>query len=495
MALIIEINGYKAVGKSTLISGLRKRFPDAIFREGFRKIKMGFNLENENEYYENERFYIQREIEEIRSYQKTNKLVILLRGPEECVFFAEKSPELKFNKKWDVNKHLGTELKKLKELHADGILWLEADEEILQLRKEKDKTKPRNNMEKWNKTWRPHLKNYIMSFPYTEQLNTNYMSAVDVLEWTVDWINEKLDKQRDLKVPDRLYIETTNLCNASCRMCPHSKITRELLTMSDNVFAALLEDLKKMNLGSTTIFMHKEGEPLLDNKIFERINKIASYTNCKKIAINTNAFLLSENKAKEMLKSPVNIVYISLDGFTKKSYEYLRTGLKYDVVFQNVKRFLELKQEVNSKQRVILQMIKYSENSNEVDDYMDFWKQYDCEIFIKEMHSYLDGGMSSITDRLLQEQNTSCTDPFNMLVVYADGSVGCCCWDYNNEINLGNIKDTTLLNIFNGEKLRYIQKLHSKLDCYNISPCNRCMRVFGMDSIKGISNGENINIQ
>ena len=334
-----------------------------------------------------------------------------------------------------------------------------------------------------------------MSLSYAEELNTNHMTASDVLDWAVNWIYSKLDKKKELKIPERLYIETTNHCNASCKMCPHSNMTRSLLTMSDKVFHTILEELKNIDLKSTIIFLHKEGEPLLDNKIVERINLIGTLTNCKEIAINTNASLLSEVKANELLKSKVNTIYISLDGFSKDSYEHLRKGLKYDVVFQNVKHLFELKRKLNSNKRIILQMIKYSENQHEVDSYIEFWQQYDCEIFIKEMHSYLDGGMRFISGSLSQKQESACTDPFDMLVVYADGSIGCCCWDYNNDMGLGNVNEVKLLDIFNGPRLREIQKKHSEFDCYGIKPCNRCLRAFGKDSIKGINNGEKIEIQ
>ena len=179
LGLIVEINGYKAVGKSTLIAGLRKRFPNALFREGFRKIKNGLDQAKEEEYYENERAYIKREIEEFKELINSDKLVILLRGPEDCLFYAKYAPKLKFGYDWDVETRLKEEFEELKKYKADYILWLDADKDVINNRKINDSTKPRLNMEKWNKIWNPFLGDYIKQIPYTEILDTSNMDKKD----------------------------------------------------------------------------------------------------------------------------------------------------------------------------------------------------------------------------------------------------------------------------------------------------------------------------
>ena len=68
MGIILSISGCKAVGKSTLIEGLKKNIPNIIVREGFRKMNTGYDLMIEKEYYENQKLYLKREIEELEYF-------------------------------------------------------------------------------------------------------------------------------------------------------------------------------------------------------------------------------------------------------------------------------------------------------------------------------------------------------------------------------------------------------------------------------------------
>ena len=53
--------------------------------------------------------------------------------------------------------------------------------------------------------------------------------------------------------PEVIYLETTNLCNAKCIMCPHEKITRNPKVMTDEIFYKAVKDCKKLGIkGNST---------------------------------------------------------------------------------------------------------------------------------------------------------------------------------------------------------------------------------------------------
>lgn len=495
MGMVVEINGYKAVGKSSLIAGLRRRFPDAVFREGFRKIRNGLDLSEEDQFYENEKVYIKREVEEFNRLISSGKLVILLRGPEECLFFARNAPRLKYGKDWNVDENIGDYLSLVEPLHADHILWLDASDSILKARKEGDRTKPRLNMESWNRIWNPHLGNYIKALPYTTILDTDELSQEQVLDWTVRWILERMDARRELQTPDRIYIETTNACNARCIMCPHARMTRPVVTMKECVFEKIVGDLSQMDLQRATVFLHKEGEPFMDPDICRRIRDVRTRTNCREVAISTNASLLTHSMAWELLRTGIDTVYLSIDGATKETYEKVRVGLCYETVLRNVQCLFAQMESSRRRPRIVVQMLDDGENADEIAEFEKRWSQYPCEVCIKRMHSYLDGGRSTLSSSLRQDQQKACTDPFNMIVLYADGNAGCCCWDYDNALGLGSVLESSILELFNGEKARRIRKIHATYKCRGLTPCNRCLRVFGNDLISGRSGGVDIEIQ
>lgn len=284
--------------------------------------------------------------------------------------------------------------------------------------------------------------------------------------------------------PKIIYIETTNLCNAKCIMCPHERITRYPNFMSDDIFNKALKDCKKMKMKNKQIFLHKEGEPLLDPKIMERLKCFANeFSKDNEVGINTNAMLLTKEKTLEFIDSGANLIFFSVDGVNKEQYEKIRINLDYDIVEKNIIYFLETCKNRNVKIRIVMQMLVQSDNDIRIHEFIRKWEDYPCEIYIKRMHGYLDGGHSSQSKRIEKQQISTCEDPFRIAVVYTSGDVGLCCWDYNNEYSIGNIMENEINVLFNNERAQKLRKVIKEKRCSEIIPCNRCARVFGHDKI------------
>lgn len=191
MGIIFSLAGSKAVGKSTLIEGLRKEIPELVIREGFRKTNTGFDLNVENEYYENEKWYIKREINEFQKLKESEHPALLLRGPEDLEFFALHYPKTR-KYSWNVEENLSKELKELRACRSDYILYLDASLNTILKRKNCDTTKPRKNMDDWLKNWQPYIEPYIKNIEYTTVLNTENYNAKEVLELVKKWIMERI---------------------------------------------------------------------------------------------------------------------------------------------------------------------------------------------------------------------------------------------------------------------------------------------------------------
>ena len=130
-----------------------------------------------------------------------------------------------------------------------------------------------------------------------------------------------------------------------------------------------------------------------------------------------------------------------------------------------------------------MQMLISNDFDDNVETFKARWCKFPCEFYIKRMHSYLDGGHSSLTPKISSRQLKICEDPFKILVIYANGNVGLCCWDYDNEYYSGNVCDDSILNIYNSHKANYLRECITSGKGNLISPCNRCARIFGEDEI------------
>jgi radical SAM protein with 4Fe4S-binding SPASM domain len=254
--------------------------------------------------------------------------------------------------------------------------------------------------------------------------------------------------------------------------------------MAQQVFEKIIHSIKEINLDKIHLFLHKEGEPLLDSNIIERIKYTKTHLKgLKELAINTNAMLLTEDKSNGLLNSGLDTIYFSVDGASAEVYNKIRVKLNYDVVEANLKKFFELRLQHGNRIRVIMQMLTNKDNFHEVDMFKKKWQHENCEFYIKQMHCYLDGTSSSFPQNKNKKQLHVCEDPFRVVVIYINGDIGICCWDYDNAYKIGNINDDSLIRLYNNEKFTYLREMQLKKDCGHIIPCNRCMRIYGNDVI------------
>ena len=132
-----------------------------------------------------------------------------------------------------------------------------------------------------------------------------------------------------------LTLESVGVCNLKCKMCPTSYYSCNKGIMSDETFNNIIPYLnlfKKIELTGW-------GEPLLDNKIFEKA-KIYKENNCT-FSFTTNATLLDEEKTRKIIElSPASIQF-SIDSGDSINYQNIRINSDFQEVIKNIKYFLE----------------------------------------------------------------------------------------------------------------------------------------------------------
>lgn len=284
-------------------------------------------------------------------------------------------------------------------------------------------------------------------------------------------------------IPLKLQIEVTNNCNANCFMCPRSKIKRGIGTMAIGTFQKIIDQCKSFEGRGLLFVLHKDGEPLLDPHLFERISYIKSNLKKSKVGFYSNGMLLNEKKALEICNSKLDFITFSVDGASKEVYEKIRRGLNYDIVKKNLDRFFELKKETNCPTEVTMQMVVDDSNKHEIKAYRGLWNNKADRIFIKSMHNFLVQGTSIKGNQLTEKQIEICHQPFVELHIYWDGQIGLCCWDYDNMFPLGNVNDQELIELYNSQQFKFVRKEMIKKKC-QFMPCKICSQIYGKDLYK-----------
>ena len=159
-----------------------------------------------------------------------------------------------------------------------------------------------------------------------------------------------LQKQISFDFPMRLNIEPTNYCNLSCSMCPR-ELNRPFGYMDINLFKKIIDE--SVLYGKRLIItINKDGEPLLHPELPQMIKYAKDKDAAHKINFYSNGILLSEAKSIELIKSGLDTIHISIDAFSNETYKKIKNIQKLEVVEENVKRLVELKKKLRSKNKL-----------------------------------------------------------------------------------------------------------------------------------------------
>jgi len=281
---------------------------------------------------------------------------------------------------------------------------------------------------------------------------------------------EELEKRYPLGVD----IGTTNLCNAQCIMCPHSKL-KKMGTMDMKLYKKIIDNCYRLGIKMITLSFF--GEPFLDKKIIEKIR----YAKEKKMYVGfySNASLLNKELAREVVESGLNGITISFDGYSKETYEKIRKNLKFEVVKKNILNLIEIRNRMKkANPKITLVLVELEENKEEIKDFYREWNKKVDNVNIINMRNWANDIQKEGTkesfhfNRRLKRK--PCALIWQKMVVDWNGDVVLCCDDWNHSTVLGNLKKQTIEEIWKGEKLRKIREAHIKGEFYKIPLCSGC---------------------
>lgn len=275
--------------------------------------------------------------------------------------------------------------------------------------------------------------------------------------------------------PDRLYIESTNLCNLNCLMCPtgRGEMTREKGYMDFELFKSIIDEMAPH---VKAVVLHIWGESLLDERIFEKIRY--AKTKGVKTELSTNITLLDKKCSGEILDSGLDVLYLCMDGITKETYESVRRGAKYETIIANIEGFLKAKNDRGlDKPYTHMQIVDMKATHEEIEEFRRRWSVKGVDnINVKALDTW--GGqiqeIKELGDSAPQSRaRYHCPNLWYHTHIYWDGTLVCCDRDYNAANPLGNVRDG-VMKAWNGEKMSRLREKHVEGDLDDVPSCSKC---------------------
>lgn len=290
-------------------------------------------------------------------------------------------------------------------------------------------------------------------------------------------------------------VELTNKCPMRCVMCARTNnMLRDQGLMTFETFTAIIDqfvaDSPKEALRHDT-WLHHFGESLVHPE-YARFIKYAVSKGVR-ACMSINPIMLTPAVADELLATGITKLYISLDGHDDESFYKIR-GIKdaYEKSKTHLLDFLKKKEERGVKTKIVLSMINFGLNRESIARQRAYWEavpgidEYLCKAFITW------NGDAADVNKLADEQvdnealkkrypTPACSVPWETLSVTWDGEVVPCCFDYDKKYPLGNLKDQSLKEIWNGEKMRALRREFMNNDVRN-ELCRRCTVLYPPDT-------------
>jgi sulfatase maturation enzyme AslB (radical SAM superfamily) len=258
-------------------------------------------------------------------------------------------------------------------------------------------------------------------------------------------------RDRAPRLPDIVQIESTNLCNAKCVFCPRDEMHRRQGVMDFDLFRKIVDECAA--LGITHVRVHNYGEPFLDRQLVEKV-RYAKARGIAEVGMISNGSLITEEIARGMIEAGLDAINISVDAAGKDVFERTRLNLDYDTVIGNVRNLVRIRAELGRRRpRLILSFVR-QDNSADEQAFIREWSQVADKIHITDLHNWA-GTLHGRSD-----VQYPCYRLWQTFTVLWDGRVSLCCADYDGRNVLGDLRTSTIAQVWNSKPYRAVRRQH-----------------------------------
>ena len=277
--------------------------------------------------------------------------------------------------------------------------------------------------------------------------------------------------------PLEVHIENTNACNSACVMCPRERMTRKVGFMDFKLFCNIIDQIvSKWTVRE--VHLHGFGEPLLDKSLPERVS-YAKEKGIENTYIVSTASPLEEEMALGLIQSGLDRMKISISGAEKESYDRIHRGLSYEKVERNILDFISLREKKKSqKPSLILQFLPQEENRDDEEVFFRKWEKVieqdkGDRLVRSGLHNWGKGKKYQRVDPHALKRR-SCGFPFRTMQILWNGDLVPCCYDYNGDIVLADLKECSLDKAWNSHSFQALRVLHLAREFHGLPLCNVC---------------------
>jgi radical SAM protein with 4Fe4S-binding SPASM domain len=297
---------------------------------------------------------------------------------------------------------------------------------------------------------------------------THWPLALRYLNKRLVQVQERfIRNERVVGVPFYLTLESGNVCNLRCPLCPTThrgaSLPRGMLTLEN------AQRIIDRFPGLLVVNLSLWGEPFLNPQIFD----IVRYARRKKIQtiIQSNLSLprFDEPTAQRILDSDLSELWLSIDGASAETYSVYRRRGEFDLVMANLRLLRRLQRDQGKRNpRIVWKMVVNRFNEHEIRDAKRVADELGVEFLAVDIYAPQDiaadwspvaktaaAGVKTHTDRMAQ-----CYPLWQVMTVNFNGDVFPCCSEWSPNDALGNVLRQPVSDIWNDGEYRRRRRLN-----------------------------------
>lgn len=258
---------------------------------------------------------------------------------------------------------------------------------------------------------------------------------------------ELMRRSHYMEYPRSIHLETIALCNATCTFCPYVDMERIGVRMSDETIQKVIGDLTEFPQHvQFNLSPFKISDPFLEKRLPAIVEEVQGRMPNANLWIATNGSALTERNARKFeaaSQRPIPIS-ISLNEHDPDTYKEVM-GLPFDRTVANLRSLHDLCARGEFSHPVSIARVSSTPDQDKA--FVDWVRQEfpDFGIMVKGAGNWIGNIASRTRDAVLP---LGCPHWFEVSIM-ATGKLALCCMDALGEVELGNVHDASLLELYN----------------------------------------------
>ncbi|MDD5240729.1 MAG: radical SAM protein [Sulfuricella sp.] len=279
--------------------------------------------------------------------------------------------------------------------------------------------------------------------------------------------------------PSQVIVDVTEVCNLACIHCPHPEFKKSEHYASRyldlDLHHKMVDEVREHGRGSTQYIRYtSSGEPLVHPKIYDMLDYAVKHSGVF-VTLTTNGSIMKEKRIEKLLTSGLHMVDISIDAMNPETYARIRVNGDLNVTRQNVLRLLEMKRDIGAETRIVVSFVEQPQNSGEVVDFENYWKQQGADfVVIRRLHSAAGGVAGTANDMRVGADRKPCLYPWERIMLNPKGELAFCPQDWVHGSVLGDYRMTTIREVWQGDTYRQLRDAHLANDFKVFPFCGQC---------------------